>query len=96
MVGGEVFLPEKELRALEDGHFYYFQIIGCSVVKTNGEKVGVVRDLWPIRENELLVVRKGKKEILIPFAAPICLEVSLERREIVVDLPQGLSDLNEI
>jgi 16S rRNA processing protein RimM len=96
LTGEEIFLPEDELRTLEDGNFYYFQIIGCTVIKKNGEKIGVVRDLWPIRENELLVVQKGKDEMLIPFAKPICLEVNLERREILVDLPPGLSDLNEI
>lgn len=96
LVGEEIFLPEDELQALEDGNFYYFQIIGCTVIKKNGEIVGVVRDLWPIRENEILVVRKGNNEMLIPFAKPICLEVNLERKEILVDLPQGLSDLNEI
>lgn len=96
LTGEEIFLTEDELRTLEDGNFYYFQIIGCTVIKKSGEKVGVVRDLWPIRENELLVVRKGNNEMLIPFAKPICLEINLERREILVDLPPGLSDLNEI
>ncbi len=96
LVGEEIFLPEEELRALEEGDFYYFQIIGCSVVNKSREKVGVVEDLWPIKDNELLVVRKGNKEMLVPFAKPICLEVNLERREIVVDLPPGLLDLNEI
>jgi len=95
-VGQEVFLPEEDLHALEKDNYYFFQIIGCSVVKRDGEKVGVVKDLWCIRDNDLLVVQKGSKEILIPFTKSICLGVDLKRREILVDLPQGLSDLNEI
>jgi 16S rRNA processing protein RimM len=96
LIGQEIFIPEDELRNLEDGDFYYFQLMGCTVIEKSGEIVGVVRDLWPIRGNELLVVQKGDNEMLIPFAKPICLEVNLERREILVDLPPGLSDLNEI
>jgi len=31
---------------------------------------------------------------LVPASAGICKEVSIERKEIVVDLPEGLIDLN--
>jgi ribosomal 30S subunit maturation factor RimM len=46
-----------------------------------------------IKENDLLVVKKGKREILVPFTKPICLKVNLKRKEIV---PEGLSELDEI
>ncbi len=96
LVGQEILLPEDELQTLEEDSYYFFQVVGCSVVTKGGEKIGIVRDLWSIPENDLLVVKKGKKEILIPFSRSICLEVNLERKEILVDLPEGLSDLNEI
>jgi len=89
-------LPEEDLRTLEKGKYYFFQIIGCSVVTKKGEKVGSVKDLWCIKENDLLVVEKGKREILVPFAKPICLKVNLKRKEILVELPEGLSELDEI
>ena len=89
-------LPEGDLRTLEKGKYYFFQIIGCSVVTKKGEKVGSVKDLWCIKENDLLVVEKGKREILVPFAKPICLKVNLKRKEILVELPEGLSELDEI
>jgi ribosomal 30S subunit maturation factor RimM len=49
-----------------------------------------------IKDNDLLVVVKGKKEILVPFAKPICLKIDLKRKEILVDLPEGLLELDEI
>lgn len=49
-----------------------------------------------IKDNDLLVVAKGKREILVPFTKSICLKVNLKRKEILVDLPEGLSELDEI
>lgn len=95
-VGQEVFLPEEDLHPLDKGSFYLFQLIGCSVVTREGEKVGTVRDIWFIQNNDLLVVMKGSKEILIPFVQSICFEVDLARKEILVDLHEELSELNEI
>ena len=66
------------------------------VVATNGEKIGIVEDLLPIPGNDLLVVSGKKDQILIPFNKDICVRIDLERREIIVDPPEGLLDLNEI
>ena len=96
MVGQEILLREEDLRNLGKDNYYFFQIIGCSVVTKDGEKIGSVKDLWSIKDNDLLVVRKGKREVLIPFSQSICLEVNLERKEILIDPPEGLFELNEI
>jgi hypothetical protein len=41
-----------------------------------------------------LIVRGEGGEFMVPAAAGICREVSVARKEIVVDLPEGLVDLN--
>lgn len=51
--------------------------------------------LW-IEDNNLLVVRKGKNEILVPFTHLVCLEIDLKRKRIRIDPPEGLLELNEI
>ncbi|TET20263.1 MAG: 16S rRNA processing protein RimM [Candidatus Aminicenantes bacterium] len=96
LVGQEILLPEEDLLPLERGNFYFYQICGCSVVTKSGEKIGIVRDLLCIKENDLLVVEKGSREILIPFSKSICLEVNIKKREVIIDPPEGLLDLNEI
>jgi 16S rRNA processing protein RimM len=96
MVGLEVLLPAEGFQDLEEDNYYVFQIIGCSVVTKRGEEVGTVTNLWLIQENDLLVVTKGKAEILIPFSHSVCLEVDLKLKKIRIDPPEGLLDLNEI
>ena len=96
MVGLEVLLPDEGFQDLEEDNYYVFQIIGCSVVTKSGEEVGTVTNLWLVPENDLLVVTKGKTEILIPFSHSVCLEVDLKLKKIKIDPPEGLLDLNEI
>jgi 16S rRNA processing protein RimM len=96
IAGEEIFIPEEELPSLEEGHYYHFQIIGCTVLNKDGEKIGIVEDLLTIPHNDLLLVSYKKGQILIPFNKDICVGVNLKKREIVVDPPQGLLDLNEI
>lgn len=49
-----------------------------------------------IPENDLLVVEHEGREILIPFTSEICVHVDLDKREIVIDPPEGLLELDEI
>ena len=62
----------------------------------SGDLIGWVRDILFIKDNDLLVVEKGRRKMFIPFTQTICIEVNLEKREIVIDPPDGLLDLNEI
>ena len=89
-------IPEEDLEPPGRGNYYLFQLNGCSVVLKSGEEIGLVEDILFISENDLLIVGKGKRKIYVPFSESICVEVNLEKREIVIDPPDGLLDLNEI
>jgi ribosomal 30S subunit maturation factor RimM len=52
----------------------------------------MVRDILPVDENDLLVVQREEKEVLIPFSQSICVEVNIEKKIIVCDPPEGLLD----
>jgi 16S rRNA processing protein RimM len=73
-------------------------LVGCAVTTKAQEKIGIVKDVWPIGESVLLVVESSReaKEILIPFSQAICPEVDTVQKRIVIDPPDGLLDLNEI
>jgi ribosomal 30S subunit maturation factor RimM len=42
----------------------------------------------------LLEISTGETQLLVPFARSICVEVDTRAKRIVVDLPEGLKDLN--
>jgi 16S rRNA processing protein RimM len=96
IAGQEIWIPEEDCQPLDSGNFYLFQLSGCSVVTKSGELIGSVKDILFIQENDLLVVEKEGREKFIPFSESICIAVNLEKKEIVIDPPDGLLDLNEI
>ncbi len=94
--GQAIWIPEEDLQPLNKREYYLFQLKGCSVITESGNEIGLISDILFIKENDLLIVEKGKRKMFIPFTASICVKVNLEKREIVIDPPDGLLDLNEI
>jgi 16S rRNA processing protein RimM len=96
LAGLEVFVREEGLKEGREGQFYLFQVAGCSVLGPEGEVIGTVIDVLSVPGNDLLVVRGKGKEILIPFNQSICKKVDITRKEIRIDPPAGLLDVDEI
>lgn len=85
----EICVPEAEAVELEDDEFYDWELEGCKVETVQGLSLGVVSELMRTGGTELLIV-KGEKEYLIPFAEAICVEIDIENKFIRIDPPEGL------
>jgi 16S rRNA processing protein RimM len=96
LAGREVFAVAGDFQRLEPDRYYDFQVIGSRVVATDGTEVGEVAGILESGGPALLVVRRGDGEVYIPFTEGICVKVDPEAKEIVIDPPAGLLDLNEI
>ncbi len=96
LAGRDVFVPEASLRKPAEGEFYLFQLIGCRVSGPDGRTIGRVEDVFSAGESELLRVDSEGREILIPFHGSICVEVNVRAKEIRIDPPDGLLEVNEI
>jgi 16S rRNA processing protein RimM len=91
--GAEVRIPIGERLTLEPGEFYESDLIGCEVIeRSNGAPLGRVTGFANSGGPGLLEVEGG---ILIPFARSICVEINTAAKKIVVELPEGLKDLNQ-
>jgi len=89
--GAEVRIPAAERAPLEPGEFFQSDLIGCMVIDRDGGHLGRVEGWQDAGGAGLLVVEGG---LLIPFARSICLEIDPAAGRVVVDLPEGLKDLN--
>jgi 16S rRNA processing protein RimM len=92
--GAELRIPEEERPPLPEGEYYLSDLVGCRVETMDGRTVGEVTDWQDYGAAPLLVVRFGEKEILVPFTSAIYRQVEPENGRIVVELPEGLEDLN--
>jgi 16S rRNA processing protein RimM len=93
LVGMDVRIPLAERTELAPGEFFQSDLVGCEVVdRKSGERVGRVEAWQDGGGSGLLAVEGG---LLIPFARSICVEIDVEARRIVVELPEGLRELNQ-
>jgi 16S rRNA processing protein RimM len=96
LAGCEIYAAEADFRRPAADAFYDFQLIGCRVRTRDGAEVGDVASILAAGGPVLLVVRRGRDDIYVPFTEAICVRVDPEAREVVIDPPDGLLDLNEI
>ena len=94
LVGAELFIEKKRLPELENGSYYWFELIGLEVFTTSDEYIGRLESIIATGSNDVYVVKNSKKgpdhEILIPALESVVLEIDLERKRMRVDLPEGL------
>ena len=91
--GFDIKISEDQQQDLEDGSYYYHQIIGIDAVTLDGEKIGKISEILAPGANDVWVVnRKGKKELLLPVIDDVIKKVDLEQGLVVVDLLEGLDD----
>ncbi len=95
LAGLELRIPEDSLQALEDGAYYQHQLVGCVVVTADGRTLGAVTRVDGGIAGSLLAVNGPRGEILVPFAADICVQVDVAGRTITIAPPEGLLELNE-
>ena len=61
---------EKTAVLLEPDTFYYHDLIGRSVVAPDGSNLGVVQSMMDTGAQDILVVRHGESDVLVPLQAP--------------------------
>lgn len=77
---------------LNEGEFFYHDIIGCTVTTDEGEELGKVKEILSPGANDVWVVkRKGfGPDILIPYIPPVVKQVDVENKQITIHLLDGL------
>ena len=60
-------VDRSQLPDMADGKFYWLDLEGLTVMKCDGTVIGTVDYLLETGANDVLDVRKGDREVLIPF-----------------------------
>jgi 16S rRNA processing protein RimM len=94
LAGLELRVPMEELAPLPEGTFYHHELVGCRVVTGGGDTVGTVERVEGTLSGSRLVVAGAKGEILIPLVTDICRTIDVAGKQIVIEPPEGLLDLN--
>ncbi len=95
LIGSELQVPRAERANIEQGWTYVSDLIGCEVLD-RGREIGQIVDVqFGAGEAPLLIVadRAGKKYD-VPFADAYLEGVDIVRREVSMNLPEGLLEVN--
>jgi 16S rRNA processing protein RimM len=94
LAGAELKVAAASLPALPGNTYYRHDLVGCEVKDTAGRTMGTVTDVQGPIERSLLVLGDGRDELMIPMVDGIIVDVDPRARVIIVELPDGLADLN--
>lgn len=87
---GYLTIPREEVPDPPEGSYYVFDLVGCRVEDEDGSELGKVADVQEMPSADLLVIRNGQKEVLIPLVGDFVTEVLVSERRVVV---AGVEDL---
>jgi len=93
LVGREIYADRVALPELPSDEFYWSDLLGLRVVTPEGEELGELVDIIETGSNDVYVVKKNGREVLVPALEDVVVSVDLAGGRMTVSLPEGLLDL---
>ena len=80
-----LYIAEDQLAELPEGRYYYFHIIGSTVIGSDGTRYGEVQEIIQTGANDVFVIDTGDKELLIPALRNVVQKVDVLKKTIIID-----------
>jgi len=90
LIGKEIFVCREDFPALDEGEYYWFEILGMAVETEGGKRLGTVKNIFPTGANDVYVVAGKRGEIFLPAIQRVIRTVDCQRRVIQVVRMEGL------
>jgi 16S rRNA processing protein RimM len=85
LIGSKIYILPGQLPKLEQGEYYWADLIGLEVESLESEPLGTVESMMETGANDVMVLH-GDRQRLIPFVMDaIVREIDLPNKRIVVD-----------
>ena len=89
-----LYAPREMLGDLPEGVYYIADLIGLEVFDDEGQKIGVIADVFSTGANDVYdIKREGQKNLLLPVIDDVVLDVDIEGGKVTVQIMEGLLDL---
>lgn len=94
--GSELTIRRDQVAPLPEGRYYRFELVGLAARLPDGRRLGTVEEVFATGSNDVLVIRGGDAEILIPLLDSVVRSIDPKGGAIVVDPPPGLPGMPEL
>jgi 16S rRNA processing protein RimM len=88
--GQTLYVPESDAVELPPGSYFWHQIIGLEVRTTDGRTLGRISEILQTGSNDVYVVTREGKELLVPAIQDVVRETNLASGTMIVELLEGL------
>lgn len=86
LVGKEIFLPDDQKIELEEDAYFLHDLVGLEVVDEEDNHIGILEEILEMGGNDVYVVRKEEKEILVPAVSEFIRNIDLKSGRVTVRL----------
>lgn len=90
LVGKEILITRGVLPDLEEGEYYWFEILGMVVETERGKRIGRVKEIIPTGANDVFVVGGKRKDIFLPVTDEVIRSIDLKNKMMKVSWMEGL------
>ncbi|MBB3698121.1 16S rRNA processing protein RimM [Flammeovirga yaeyamensis] len=89
----QLYLPLAALPELEEGKFYYHDVVDFTIVDNNLGELGQIKKIYTNSAQDLIEMHYKGKEVLIPISDDIVIKADMEKKQLITNLPDGLIDI---
>ena len=98
LTGKEIFLQNIDIiapenRTIEPTTLFYQKYVGYQLIDKELGKIGLIEEIIPYPQQEMATITYLGKTILIPLNEYLILKIDEIAKEILVELPEGMLDL---
>ncbi len=90
--GKKIFINKDERVNLEEGRYYISDLIDSDVYDKNNQCIGVVKDIINNGATDILVIRDGKTENLVPMVKEFIDIIDTDNKKVVISPIEGMID----
>jgi len=96
LYGADVYVSPESLTPLDSDSYYVEDLIGMSVIGTDGAYIGIITDVIDNPAHDILTIARGgdgpAAEFFLPLADVFVHGIDSAARVVTVDLPEGLME----
>ncbi len=78
--GAWIQIPEDANLPRQANTYYYFELIGLRVDDSDGQTLGHITEIVDFPQHQVMIVRNGEREVLIPATLQTVQEVDLDNK----------------
>ncbi len=90
LVGKEILVKREAFPKLEEGEYYWFDLVGLEVETKTGKRIGKVKEIFSTGANDIYVVEGRRGEIYLPATEEVIQQIDLQKGVMRVTRMEGL------